>query len=119
MAMKKKDVHFKDLFMELGKCATERTEGVEIRIHLQPRESKTEIVGLYGEAVKIRIAAPPVDGRANVELCRFLARQLGLPQQFVQVISGISSRQKRVFIRGRTLNEIGASLTQSTSPKNL
>jgi uncharacterized protein len=105
--------------MELGKCAIERTEGVEIRIHLQPRASKTEIVELHGGAVKIRIAAPPEGGRANAELCRFLARQLGLPQQSVQVISGVSSRQKRVFIRGRTLTEIGASLTQSTHPKNL
>lgn len=105
--------------MDLGKCAIERTEGVEIRIHLQPRASNTEIVGLYGEAVKIRIAAPPVDGRANAELCRFLARQLGLPQESVRVISGVSSRQKRVFIRGRTLAEIGASLTRSTHPKNL
>jgi hypothetical protein len=107
------------IYMDLGKCAIERTEGVEIRIHLQPRASKTEIVGLYGEAVKIRISAPPVDGRANAELCRFLARQLGVPQQYVQVISGVSSRQKRVFIRGKTLTEIGASLTHSTSPKNM
>ena len=105
--------------MDLGKCAIERTEGVEIRIHLQPRASKTEIVGVYGEAVKIRITAPPVDGRANAELCRFLARQLGVPQQYVQVISGVSSRQKRVFIRGKTLTEIGASLTHSTSPINM
>ena len=105
--------------MELGKCARERTEGVEIRIHLQPRASKTEIVGLHGGAVKIRIAAPPEGGRANAELCRFLARQLGLSQQSVQVISGVGSRQKRVFIRGRTLIEIGASLTQSTHPEIL
>jgi uncharacterized protein (TIGR00251 family) len=88
----------------------ERSEGVEIRIHIQTRASKTEIVGLYGQALKIRIAAPPVDGQANAELCRFLARQFGVSQQFVQVISGFSSRQKRVFIKGRTLSEIGACL---------
>ena len=105
--------------MDLGKCAIERTEGVEIRIHLQPRASKTEIVGLYGEALKIRIAAPPVDGRANAELCRFLAQQLGVTQQYVQVISGGSSRQKRIFIRGRTLTEIGASLTHSPTSNNM
>jgi len=98
--------------MELGKCAIERSEGVEIRVHIQPRASKTEIVGLYGEALKIRIASPPVDGQANAELYRFLARQLGVPQQYVQVISGSSSRQKRVFIKGRTLTEIEASLSQ-------
>jgi uncharacterized protein (TIGR00251 family) len=97
--------------MELGTCTLERSEGVEIRIHIQPRASKTGIVGLYGQALKIRIAAPPVDGQANAELCRFLARQLGVPQQFVQVISGFSSRQKRVFIKGRTLSEIEAGLS--------
>ena len=97
--------------MDLGTYTLERSEGVEIRIHIQPRASKTEIVGLYGQALKIRIAAPPVDGQANAELCRFLARQLGVPQQFVQVISGFSSRQKRVFIKGRTLSEIEAGLS--------
>ena len=97
--------------MELGEWAKERIEGVEILTHIQPRASKTEIVGLHGEALKIRIAAPPVDGQANAELCRFLARQLGVPQQFVQVISGFSSRQKRVFIKGRTLSEIEAGLS--------
>ena len=97
--------------MELGTCTLERSEGVEIRIHIQPRASKTGIVGLYGQALKIRIAAPPVDGQANAELCRFLTRQLGVPQQFVQVISGFSSRQKRVFIKGRTLSEIEAGLS--------
>jgi hypothetical protein len=105
--------------MELGKFAIERSEGVEIRIHIQPRASKTEIVGLYGEALKIRIASPPVDGQANAELFRFLARQLGIPQQYVQLISGFSSRQKRVFIKGKTVAEIGACLTQGTSPKPL
>jgi len=105
--------------MDLGRCAIERSEGVEIRIHIQPRASKTEIVGLYGEALKIRIAAPPVDGQANAELTRFLARQLSIPPQYVQLISGLSSRQKRVFIKGKTLAEIGASLPQGPSPKLL
>ena len=105
--------------MELGTCTLERSEGVEIRIHIQPRASKTGIVGLYGQALKIRIAAPPVDGQANVELTRFLARHLSIPQQYVQLISGLSSRQKRVFIKGRTLAELGVCLLQGPSPKPL
>ena len=105
--------------MDLGKCAVEGCEGVEIRVHIQPRASKTEIVGLYGEALKIRIAAPPVDGKANTELSRFLARQLGVSQQSIQMISGVSSRRKRIFIKGRTLTEIVANLTHGNSPKNL
>ncbi len=104
--------------MELGKCAIEQSEGVELRVHIQPRASKTEIIGLHGEALKIRLAAPPVDGQANAELCRYLARQVGVPQKDVQMKSGVNSRQKRVFIAGKTLADIRAALTKSPSTKN-
>lgn len=104
--------------MELGKCAIERSEGVELRVHIQPRASKTEIIGLHGEALKIRIAAPPVDGQANAELCRYLARHVGVPHKDVQIKSGVSSRRKRVFIAGKTLADIRAALTKSPSTKN-
>lgn len=87
--------------MELARCVVEQSEGIEIRIYVQPRASKTEIIGLHGEALKIRIAAPPVDGQANAELCRYLARHVGVPQKDVQMKSGVSSRQKRVLLQGR------------------
>lgn len=103
-------IGYRTFYMKLARCVIERSEGIEIRIYIQPRASKTEIVGLHGEALKIRIASPPVDGQANAELCRYLARQVGVPQQYVQLISGGSSRQKRVFIRGKTLIQIEASL---------
>ena len=53
--------------------------GVELRLHCQPRASKTEIVGRHGEAIKIRLAAPPADREANEELCQFLTRYFGCP----------------------------------------
>ena len=81
-------------------------DGVEIRIHVQSRASKTEIVGVQGEALKIRVKASPVEGKANQELCRFLAHQLGCVQQQVQIVGGFSSRQKRVLIRCKVLQEI-------------
>ncbi|GJL58062.1 MAG: hypothetical protein NPIRA03_09190 [Nitrospirales bacterium] len=99
--------------MEWARCVIEQSKGVEIRIYIQPRASKTEIVGLHGEALKIRVASPPVDGQANVELCRFLARHFGVPRQNVRLKSGTSSRQKRVFIEGKILAELAASLTES------
>jgi len=80
--------------------------GVELRLHCQPRASKTEIVGRHGEAIKIRLAAPPADGEANVELCQFLARYFGVSRQDVQILSGKGARQKRVLIHGRTASEI-------------
>ncbi len=104
--------------MELARCVIERSEGIEMRIYVQPRASKTEIVGLHGEALKIRVASPPVDGQANAELCRFLARHVGVPHQYVQLKSGVSSRQKRVFIEGKTLADVAAALAESLSSKN-
>lgn len=98
--------------MEGSAWALERTEGTEIRVHLQPRASKTDIVGVHGEALKIRIAVPPVDGQANAELSRFLAGRLDIPQHRVKVISGRNSRQKRVLIKGVTRFQMGAHLDQ-------
>lgn len=97
--------------MEVGAWALERTEGTEIRVHIQPRASKTEIVGIHGEALKIRIAAPPVDGQANAELSRFLAGRLDIPQHRVKVLSGRNSRQKRVLIKGITRFHMAYFLT--------
>ncbi len=69
-------------------------------VHVQPRAARTEAVGRYGDALKIRVHAPPVDGAANAELVRFLADRLGVPQNAVTILSGAGSRRKRVAIDG-------------------
>jgi uncharacterized protein (TIGR00251 family) len=92
--------------MKVVRWARERSEGVELSVYIQPRASKTEIVGLHGEALKIRIAAPPVDGQANAALTRYLSQQLDIPHHHVQLISGLSSKQKRIFIKGITLPQM-------------
>ena len=69
-----------------------------LHLHLQPKAKKDEIVGPHGDALKIRITAPPVDGKANAHLLKFLARLFGVRQAQVQLLSGESSRQKRVAI---------------------
>ena len=71
-----------------------------IAVHVQPRATRSEIVGMHGAALKIRLAAPPVDNAANAELVRFLAAHLGLPRRQVRVVGGLSSRQKLVEIDG-------------------
>ena len=76
--------------------------GVVLSVHIQPRASTTECVGIHGDAIKIRVAAPPVDGAANDELIRFLARQLSIPAASVQIQSGASGRHKRVLVIGST-----------------
>ena len=74
--------------------------GVTLRLHIQPGAKKTEVAGLHGEALKIRLAAPPVDGKANACLLAFLADQLGVAKSAVSLISGETSRAKRVHVRG-------------------
>jgi uncharacterized protein (TIGR00251 family) len=75
-------------------------DGAILTVHIQPKASTTECVGIHGDAIKIRVAAPPVDGAANDELIRFLARRLSLPSTSVQIHSGAGGRHKRVLVKG-------------------
>jgi uncharacterized protein (TIGR00251 family) len=75
-------------------------DGAILTVHIQPRASTTEYVGIHDDAIKIRVAAPPVDGAANDELIRFLARQLSIPTSSVRIRSGASGRHKRVLVKG-------------------
>ena len=75
-------------------------DGVTLRLHIQPGAKKTEVAGLHGEALKIRLAAPPVDGKANACLIAFLADQFGIARSAVSLLGGETSRAKRVHIGG-------------------
>jgi uncharacterized protein len=86
-------------------------DGVTLRLHIQPGAKKTEVAGLYGEALKIRLAAPPVDGKANASLIAFLADQLGVPKSAVSLLSGETSRAKRVHVSGIAAAAAEARLT--------
>ena len=71
-----------------------------VSLHIQPGAKKTEIAGLHGDALKIRLAAPPVDGKANAALVAFLAKACGVPRSAVALVSGETSRSKRVRLQG-------------------
>ena len=75
-------------------------EAVTLRLHIQPGAKKTEIAGLHGEALKIRLAAPPIDGKANDCLVAYLASCLGVPKSAVRIVGGETSRAKRVRVTG-------------------
>jgi uncharacterized protein len=77
---------------------------IAIPIHVQPRAATSEVVGWHGDAVKIRLKAPPVDGAANAELLRFLAARLGVPRAAVTIVAGATSRRKRVAVEGVPLD---------------
>jgi uncharacterized protein (TIGR00251 family) len=71
-----------------------RESAVTLTLHVQPGARKTEIAGLHGDALKIRLAAPPVDGKANAALIEFVAERLGLSKSAVRLTSGQTSRRK-------------------------
>ena len=72
-----------------------------MKLRVSPGAKSTEIKGLYGEgALRLSVAAPPVEGRANAEVVRYLARLLGAPRSRVAVVKGASSRDKLVLVRG-------------------
>ena len=78
-------------------------DAVALVLHAQPGARESAFAGLHGEAVKVRLAAPAQEGKANRELCRFLAKAFGVPLASVEVLSGESSRHKRVKIRSPRL----------------
>ncbi len=73
---------------------------ITLTLHIQPGAKKTEFAGLHGEALKIRLAAPPVDGKANDALLRFVADRLQLPKSAVSLKSGQTSRHKVLEVTG-------------------
>jgi uncharacterized protein (TIGR00251 family) len=75
-----------------------------------PNAPRHQVVGWLGAALKVKIHAPPLEGRANDALCEFLAEELGLPRRAVTVLRGDTSRQKIVRINGLTLDEARARL---------
>ncbi len=80
----------------------------KLAIKAVPNAPRSEVVGWLGDALKVKVHAPALEGRANDELCRFLAEVLGLPRRAVTVATGDTSRQKLVQIAGLTLPEVKA-----------
>src|SRR5262249_30206158 len=83
---------------------------VSFLVRVQPRSTSDEICGAYGESIKIRLTAPPVDDRANESLLKFLAHHLKVPRSAVRIASGERSRTKRIEVRGITANDVRARL---------
>ena len=86
--------------INLSELLTQTDEGIVMNIHIQPRASRTECVGLHGTALKFRISAPPVEGLANEALCGYLATELKISKASVVICSGHQARQKRVLLMG-------------------
>lgn len=85
--MSEPDVHYRWLDSDLT-----------LQLRITPRSSKNQVLGLMGDRLKIAITAPPVDGKANAHLLKFLSRQFGVPKSHVTLISGMTGRDKTVRI---------------------
>lgn len=83
---------------------------ISLTLHIQPGAKKTEFAGLHGDALKIRLAAPPVDGKANEALIRFIADTLGLAKSAVNLKSGQTSRRKVVEVQGASVASVAGLL---------
>ena len=79
---------------------------ITLTLHIQPGAKKTEAAGLHGDALKIRLAAPPVDGKANEALIKFIAEALKLPKSAVNLKSGQTSRHKVLEVQGATTEAV-------------
>jgi uncharacterized protein (TIGR00251 family) len=80
---------------------------------VQPRASRTEVAGVLGDQLRVRLTAPPVDGAANEALVRFLAERLGVPRSAVRLVGGETGRSKVVAVDGIGVSEARALLLGS------
>jgi uncharacterized protein (TIGR00251 family) len=81
---------------------------ITLTLHIQPGAKKTEFAGRHGDALKIRLAAPPVDGKANEALIKFVSETLKLPKSAVSLKSGQSSRSKVLEVIGADAAQVAA-----------
>lgn len=84
--------------------------GVLLNVHVQPGAARSGYAGMHGDALKFRVAAPPVDGAANDALCGYLARRFGIPRRSVTVVRGLTARRKQVLLAGVAADAVIAAL---------
>ncbi len=98
----------------MPKQTTPRTEA-RIRVRLTPRSSRNEILGWSEGLLRVRVTAPPVDGKANAALERLIAKILGVPKRDVCVVSGSRGREKTVAIASLGQHDVAKLLEQATA----
>ena len=86
-------------------------QGTRLLAHIQPNADRTEVCGLYRDCLKIRVAGPPRDGKANAELCKFLAKRMRIPKSRVLIDKGSSGRRKSIILKNITPTATSRALT--------
>lgn len=86
------------------------SQGTLIELRIQPRASRSEIVDVRAGQLRLRVAAPPVDGAANTAVVELLADRLAARKSDIEIVSGLQGRSKRVVVRGKTPDDVRARL---------
>jgi uncharacterized protein (TIGR00251 family) len=85
-------------------------KGAQFALRVQPRASRTAVTGLMGDAVKLAITAPPVDGKANQAVVEYLAELFRVPKSSVVIVSGETGRNKLIAVRGVSAEQVRRAL---------
>ncbi|MEW6715269.1 MAG: DUF167 domain-containing protein [Nitrospirota bacterium] len=84
----------------MNKPKSKSKDTLILKIKVEPRSSRSGIVGQFGDAIKVKLNSPPVDGKANTELIELLAKKYGISKKDVEIISGFNSKNKLVRLKG-------------------
>lgn len=95
----------------MSEWINETPQGLDIKIRAVPRASKNEIQGIYDGALKVRLTSPPIDGKANQALIKFLSKTLGISKAQIELTRGQTGRSKTLRIHGMTTQEIWKKLS--------
>lgn len=90
---------------------SESDEGIVFQVRVVPRSSRSEVAGIQGDSLKVRLKAPPVEGRANEECIRFLAGLLGVKRDRVRILSGLKSKTKTIAVSGLQKKDLETVMT--------
>jgi uncharacterized protein (TIGR00251 family) len=77
-----------------------------LKVHLQPKASRNEIMGPYRDGIKVKVTAPPIEGKANEALIRFLTKEFGISISSIEILKGLHSREKTLRISGTLDQEL-------------
>jgi len=98
-------------------CFDVQPDGVVLRVHVQPRAGRSGVVGRHGDALKLRVAAPPVDDKANAAVVALVAATAGVAPAAVTIVSGRRSRSKRVRIAGVDPGHLSAAIDAAVASR--
>ena len=90
-------------------------DALVLSLHVQPGARRTTVIGLHADRLKVAVAAPPADGRANAALLAFLAERLDIPLGALELVAGACARHKRVAVRGVAAATVVAELQRTAS----